>query len=281
MMDLHQDPNIGAHSFVFVNNKSKQVIMAFRGGCFDNSKKTCRGDSCFTLAHQTLGSVTNKIYGSPFFYQCSAIDREKLHYEEQASERVKRVKEALPGYSILLVGHSLGGYLAAYTAAQFPGDVQAVAFAPLTVGRELENHGFAGEDLDKHATGDIITLCDPYDCTINSLAEHDARRGTVSCFYDEWNSTQVPSSCFGMKDYASDLEMDGAEWVALSKCVLESHLYTRYRNLTLLPSKGDASKPLLPTCSSSLSVLSDKVVHSMRYAQKTKLGPWARSMEEI
>lgn len=276
LTEIHADPQIGVHAFAFANHETKQAIMAFRGACFDPMKKSCRADACFLIKHHAYGSETTRIFGDEMQWGCPFMEKRKLSYHKQAWDRVNLLKTAYPGYNVLLVGHSLGGFLAAYVAAQMPGEVQAITFQPLTVGRELEEReGLSPEALDAKANGDILSLCDPYDCAFRSFAERDSRRGTVSCFYDEWDRSQVPASCYGMRDKARDMNLDADEWAALNDCITDSHEFYRYHGIAHFSRDNSSSQPLLPTCSSDLSVLSNKVADSMRYAQRQKIGPWS------
>mmetsp|Transcript_53144 Transcript_53144/g.154668 ORF Transcript_53144/g.154668 Transcript_53144/m.154668 type:complete len:395 (+) Transcript_53144:92-1276(+) len=272
LTSLDDDPQLGVHSFVFVNNETKQAILAFRGACMETKKRTCRGDVCFLIRHQTYGHVTNSLFGDEGKQQCAFLDQAKTRYLIQAKERVTLLQKELPGYNILLVGHSLGAYLAAYVAAQMPGEVQALAFSPLAVGRAMMGLNMTKEQLDAQPSkGDILSICDPYDCTLYSMAVDIARRGTLTCFYDEWVRSQVPKSCYGIKDMVRDRHLDSSDWQKVKNCIIKSHDYQRYVNLTKMTTGGG---PLLPTCSEDLSVLSDRVTQSVRFAQKKKLGPY-------
>mmetsp|Transcript_71179 Transcript_71179/g.230393 ORF Transcript_71179/g.230393 Transcript_71179/m.230393 type:complete len:395 (+) Transcript_71179:19-1203(+) len=280
--ELTTDPQeAGVHSVAFANHEAKQAILSFRGACTDNRLSQCRADLCFLLKFQTYGAASKIYFGDQITDKCYLFSRKKLDYLGEARFRLQLLQTRVPGYTIVLTGHSLGGFLASVTAAQFPGQVQAVSFSPSPFQKALtEALHFSDAEIDALPADDMVALCDPYDCGLMTLEVPTARKGTMTCLYDEWDSTKVPHECYGMKQLVQDAALDSQEVLQSAHCALASHEPERYLALaamTELQGRGrhaPGPRPFLPVCSKDYSVISDKLVASIRFAQQHKRGPW-------
>ncbi|WP_028403260.1 lipase family protein [Ectobacillus panaciterrae] len=129
---LH-DPTTGFDATVFVNEDTKQVVVAFRGTegtgpfkrAYPDIKKADGGDVVLGTLKDRKDELA-RLENSPTYSPDDEFRKEDLRKEiaesqfTQADELMKKVKEHVnkhyTGYEISATGHSLGGALAEYSA---------------------------------------------------------------------------------------------------------------------------------------------------------------------
>lgn len=271
LFDLELNPNdAGVHAFTFADHETKRAILVFRTSCYDYRYSQCRGDRCFMLQVQPAGNRTGGIFGDKGSLNCKLFQDEQLDYVSQAWHLAQSVLERLPGYSLILTGHSMGGLLATVTAARQPDVLQAVAFSPTPFQEVLsEQLLFSEAQIAALPAQDIVAICDPYDCGYNSLQVPDARKGSTTCIYDAIDVNQIPQACRDLKEVALTSQPSPREWWAVEECIAATHDWSSYVTRISSPRPGafypgsQVPMPALPSCSQEFSVFSERLVASM------------------
>ena len=262
LQDFDRDPSPGGvFARVFVDHGSKAGLVVFKGVCTDPHLEQCQIDQCYLIGIQNYGLLSSQVAElSGFRPESCARHQQYLDYAAQANRLVHQVQTALPDYSFLLTGHSLGGMLAIVTAAQQPKRLKALTFAPtpfnVVMTQELN---FSQEQIRALRVNDLVATCDPYDCGINAAYTHQARAGAETCLY---LYTQEPPPCHGLiKPYDSPswrehigASMNVSAAISSLLCKGSAHRWQRYEDIILRT--NSQGRPLnLPVCSTDFSVL--------------------------
>jgi len=250
--DLELNPAYsGVHMLVFVNNTVKQAIVAFRGSCSSLASQ-CRADKCYLSHAEVFGVYTPFLVGTDLSLGCDDFSESDLDYVQQADSAVRRVQKTLPGFSLLLTGHSLGAHLAIVTAAQQPGVLKAVGLSPSPFHKVMtETMGFSDEQMDTLPVNDLVSIGAPFDIRYNTLEVPDARLGSLTCLVED---DTEPPECASVHDALTD-GMQGAEPFTTFPCKMATHSAIRYE-IVLKERGADGAAPANPlTCSTEYSTL--------------------------
>ena len=262
LYEFDTDPSPGGvFARVFVDRANKAGIIAFKGICTDPHIEQCQIDQCYLVKIQNYGMLSADVAElSGFMPESCDRHQQYLNYAAQANQVVQQVQRALPKYSLLLTGHSLGGMLAIVTAAQQPNRLKALTFAPTPFNVVLtqELH-FSEEQIKALQVNDLVATCDPYDCGINAIYAHRARLGAETCLY---LYMQEPSPCQGLAvPYTSPTWREhvgaGSNVTAAIPdllCKGSAHRWQRYES-AILQSNSRGQPVNLPVCSTDFSVL--------------------------
>jgi len=256
----------GIHAFAFAEHGSQQAIVVYRGACLDPSIMQCRSDRCVLSKFETFGRLTPTSFGTEASNGCQSFGAAELDYLGQARRLVEQVQARLPGYAILLTGHSMGGFLASLTAAQHLGDVQAVTFAPAPFYKGLtEGLGLSHEQILALPASDIVAVCDPYDCGVNTMEVPLARLGATTCLFDHQTRWEEPLVCSGVHRGLESGEIRPVSLPRTMVCKGESHAWERYKEI-IPATEPDSDQPHhLPTCSSDYSTKTEPLIAAMRF----------------
>jgi len=249
--EVETDPSQGGvHTRAFVNHQERTGILTFRGICLENEHRQCQIDKCFLQSIRAFGDYSSLLFDAGV--ECSELG-EPLDYSADADAVVRAMQAHLPGYSLMLTGHSLGGALAIVTAARQPGVLQAVTFAPTAFNGMLADlpHGSENQ-LAQLPSSDLIAIGDQYDCMINTVAVHQARRGSTTCLYED---VEEPSMCEVQMKHS--LSYSKLSFPKAMMCKVTTHQWSRYRHL-ILARGGSQSEPAhLPRCDTRFSTFQE------------------------
>jgi len=254
----------GPHSVVFADHSNRRAIFAIRGSCLEGNKfEQCNMDACFMLQTKAFGDVSKMVYsmqGSDLsYFRCKQYaDSGKLNYVEQTRALIKRAQEHLPGYNFIATGHSMGGFLATIVAAEQPGVLKALTFAPSPYHPYMTKElGWSDAKIDALNENDLIATCDPYDCGINSDFVANARLGGTTCLYTH---THEPFPCqlmiFQQPPYASDHWRGIKHNPMAIPCKGSTHDIERYKDIVHKRNSHNSNAPAYPPkCSTDFSVI--------------------------
>jgi len=241
-----EPPEGGVHSKVFVSHGARRGLIAFRGMCVRKGLDQCRADACFGL-HINV-SVQNKETNQ----SCEPF-QDRMDYVAQAQAVVASLHERHPDYRLLLVGHSLGGFLSIVTAAFHPGVLQAIGFAPTPFNWAMRNlYGFTQQDQDELPHEDLIAIGDQYDLGYNAALAEGPDSVTTCLFHDI--EEPLPCNLMGITVFDED-DPDWRNRVRKSvwgaTCKLAAHQWERYETIVFAREPNGTSPAHLPTCSLS------------------------------
>ncbi|CAJ1422211.1 unnamed protein product [Effrenium voratum] len=176
----------GVFARVFTSGRS--AVVAFKGICQPGGEQ-CIIDTCFLAKIQAYGALSKDL-SRAFGAEDETCRRfaHLLNFEDQADRLVREVQQGLPGFSITLTGHSMGGMLAIVTAARQPKVLKALTFAPTPFHQALiQDLNWTEDQIQGLNADDLVATCDPFDCGVNSLYVEQARSGSKTCLYlDSW-----------------------------------------------------------------------------------------------
>jgi len=240
-------PHGGVHAKVFVDRGDRRIIISFRGICVDDGFRQCQLDNCLLQSWGAFGLISPLMYRSSA--QCSDFAAE-MNYTAQADAIVRRVQDHFQSHSVLLVGHSLGGALAILTAARQPGVLQAVAVAPTAFHGVLRGElGMSEDSISQLPSDDLVAVGDPYDCLINAVFVHEARKGATTCLYE---GLDEPWPC--SPEMKKDIAFDLMTFPAVSLCKVQTHDWPHYPSRILARGGDGLSARNVPVCSTNNSV---------------------------
>lgn len=246
-VDLEQG---GLHARAFVNHEARRGILTFRGICLENEHRQCQVDKCFLQSVRAFGEYSPLLFDAGV--DCSELG-DTVDYVAQADAAVRAMQAHLPGYALMLTGHSMGGALAIVTAARQPGVLQAVTFAPTAFNVMLADllH-FSEDQLAQLPSDDLIAIGDQYDCMINTVAVHQARQGSTTCLYETF---EEPSMCeVQMKQSLSYSKLSFPKAIM---CKVTTHQWSRYRQLILARGASQSEPAHLPRCDARFSTFQE------------------------
>jgi len=254
----------GIHALPFVDHGAKRAIIAFRGSCMEHEHKECRADACVLDRWQTQGAWSRLVFGNEDANSCWSFSAAQLDYLAQAENVTTRIQQRLPGYAVLLVGHSLGGFLSMLTAMKQPETLQALTFSPSPFHTAaLQSLGLTEDQLDSLAgTANRVALGDPYDLIVNTIEVPLARKGTLSCVYDDWDAVE-PTECKYANQMLKDRMIMPIEFPFLAICKKAAHNWDRYTRLIQQRKANNVTPLVLPNCSRQFSIISTELLDTM------------------
>eukprot|EP00440_Ansanella_granifera_P058247 gb/GFBE01063135.1/.p1 GENE.gb/GFBE01063135.1/~~gb/GFBE01063135.1/.p1 ORF type:complete len:401 (+),score=95.62 gb/GFBE01063135.1/:1-1203(+) len=260
-MDLDTAPG-GIHGRVFAERSKKRAIVAYRGSCLDKTIEQCHYDICVLRALQAFGGLSNVVYDIDQTV-CDKLGPERLisDFLQQADEFARSAQQKLPGFDMMLVGHSLGGLLAIVTAARQPGVLKAITFAPTPFHDALLlKFGWSEQQIEQLPHDSLVAMCDPYDCGLNTLYVSKPRKGAQTCLYfglrPSEDCSRLPVQPYDDSKWREVLQPTGDMGQAINvlKCKGGAHAWEHYEEFVL--AQDSDGRPLhLPTCSAEFSVL--------------------------
>jgi len=229
--ELEVDPEDGGvHARVFADDTAKKVIVAFRGACLSDAYPQCQMDKCFLQRLGAMGNMSSLTYSTNT--SCDAFTN-SFNYVEQAQSVVAKAQAQLKGYSMLLVGHSLGGALSIVVASQQPGTLKALTVAPTPFQYMLKKDlSLSVDEVSKFSSGDLVALGDPYDLGINAHFVPDARNGATTCVLQ---GAQEPPICD--EDFLESIPTNKTLAIRSLQCKGMAHDWDRYRNILVQRTK--------------------------------------------
>jgi len=263
-LETSQSTAGGPHALVFADHEQKRAIFVIRGSCLEGLMfEQCNVDMCFMNKIKAFGMATPMVYGqSANLSKCPEYESDgKLDYIEQSDTLVKQAQERLPGYAFLLTGHSMGGFLTTVVGALHPGVFKVMTYAPSPYHPYLKEIGWSDEKIAGLAAQDLIAMCDPFDCGVNSAFVAQARVGGTTCIIF---GTEEPEPCatFVNNNDTPYLTQDSAwrgdlQILTAFPCKGEAHSFHRYMRIVHERSSKNSDSPaFLPTCSLDYSMIS-------------------------
>ncbi|CAJ1379598.1 unnamed protein product, partial [Effrenium voratum] len=174
----------GVFARVFTSGRS--AVVAFKGICQPGGEQ-CIIDTCFLAKIQAYGALSKDL-SRAFGAEDETCRRfaHLLNFEDQADRLVREVQQGLPGFSITLTGHSMGGMLAIVTAARQPKVLKALTFAPTPFHQALiQDLNWTEDQIQGLNADDLVATCDPFDCGVNSLYVEQDFLLLVAELYDQ------------------------------------------------------------------------------------------------
>lgn len=106
---LTENPPVGMRALCFVHASTRRAVIAFRGTDLNQSSASGQADAC--------GDALLWDGASALPASCHQFSNATLDYYGAAQSFVHKARTALPGYSLLFTGHSLGAGLSFLAAA--------------------------------------------------------------------------------------------------------------------------------------------------------------------
>jgi len=262
---FEQNPSEGGvHNLVFVDHKARRALLVFRGSCMSSNYTECHADHCVLNRWRTFGSDSRIMMAQGWNCRQFDADQARLDYISQARNLTKTLQEHLgPSYALLLSGHSLGGFLAMLMAMEQPQTLQALAFSPSPFhNAALESLKLTEEQMDAlPGVNDRVAVGDPFDLIPNTAEVPLARKGALSCVYDDWDEVE-PVQCHKpwIKPMLKDKSFGILGFPLMSMCKKAAHDWGRYTRL-LLERQSDGARPhWLPKCSKNFSIMTPQLL---------------------
>lgn len=232
------DPPEGLHAVILHDRKTYRAIIAFRGLNLSPLPVDRNRDADLCAADAIDGKSMPAV--------CNTFSEHTLDYLAQGKEVVQRVQKLLPGYAILLSGHSLGAKVAVILAATLKNGLKAVTFALSAFTSTLVNkYGFGVADFATLNATDLIAIehpCDPI--YLQAGSSSGELFGTTVCLYK--NAPSVAGCLECSANLAKNSSKDVLQLPECSQSFYRAHVYKNY--LQLIDQRDESGKFTVPDC---------------------------------
>jgi len=267
LSEAERDPLEGLKAVVLYDIAAQRAIIGFRGLNLSPLPGDSNRDAdiCAALA-LGLEEATSQAAAD-----CSRFSPETIDYFAQAVSVVQQTTLLLPGFSVLLTGHSLGASLAVLVAAKLGGGLKAFTFGLGDLSKALTTRlGFGTDDFEGLAAmvGPVrfVGVENPCDPTyLHVVTSTGSQIGATICV--NTNATVVPG-CHACAAAGGDLSKPSC-----GICFERAHAFRAYLDVVEIPSEVPTCAPSDTSLRVTQQVLAGRAMQPFDLLRKRWLSP--------